>query len=290
MPTQPKVSILTTVYNREKYLAACIESVLASTYQGWELVIVDDQSKDQSVTIAQQYAAKDPRIRVYINEKNLGDYPNRNRAASYAKGTYLKYLDADDLMYPHGLKIMVEIMDQFPECALGISQEVAEDVKPYPFVMTPLETFRREFLQRGVLGLGPTGTIIRRDAFEQLGGFTGTRYIGDTEMWYQLAMHYPVVKMVPGLTFWRQHDDQEISKGTDSFFYLENAFKLKTTTLQSSGIPLTTIEKQQALQKLNQRFARNLLRLIKHGRFKAANQIRLKCAISWLQVFSYLKS
>lgn len=282
---KPKVSILTTVYNREKYLAACIESVLASTFTDWEMIIVDDQSKDNSVAIAQSYAAQDKRIQVHVNAQNLGDYPNRNKAASYAKGTYLKYLDADDLLYPHGLEIMVNTMEAYPECALGISQQVAEDVKPYPFVMTPKETFQREFLQRGVLGLGPTGTIIRRDAFEAIGGFTGTRYIGDTELWYKLAMRYPVVKMVPGLTFWRQHDDQEITKGHESFFYLENAYKHEIATLDHPDLPLTTDERIKALQKIQKRFSRNVLRLVKQGKWKTANAIRSSCKVSWWALF-----
>jgi glycosyltransferase involved in cell wall biosynthesis len=246
---------------------------------------VDDQSKDQSVTIAQQYAAKDTRIQVYINEKNLGDYPNRNRAASYAKGTYLKYLDADDLIYPHGLGVMVETMEQFPECALGISQEVAEDFKPYPFVMKPHETFHREFLQRGVLGMGPTATIIRREVFEALGGFTGTRYIGDTEMWYKLAVKHPVVKMVPGLIFWRRHDDQEITKGQDSFFYLENAYKHAVETLMYKNFPLSKQEKQMALQITQKRFSRNILRLLKLGKFKEAYRITRSVNVKWWQLF-----
>ena len=91
---------------------------------------------------------------------------------------------------------MVHTMEQFPEAALGISQAVARGCKTLSiYVMQPKETFTREFLMRGVLGLGPTGTIIRRDVFEKLGGFTGTRYIGDTELWYKLALAYPVVKM-----------------------------------------------------------------------------------------------
>ena len=102
--TRCKVSILTTVYNRDKYLAACINSVLASSYQDWELIIVDDVSTDTSLAISKSYEQKDARIKVYVNDKNLGDYPNRNKAASYAKGKYLKYLDADDLIYPRGLE------------------------------------------------------------------------------------------------------------------------------------------------------------------------------------------
>jgi glycosyltransferase involved in cell wall biosynthesis len=284
----PLVSILTTVYNREKYIAACIESVLASSYQNWELIIVDDVSSDTSVAIAQRYEQKDPRIKVYVNDKNLGDYPNRNKAASYAKGKYLKYLDADDLIYPHGLEVMVHSMEQFPEAALGISQKVAEDIKSYPFVMKPKETFTREFLQRGVLGLGPTGTIIRRDAFEKLGGFNDTRYIGDTEMWYKIAFVYPVVKMEDDLIFWRQHDDQEITKGQDSFFYLENAFKLKINTLHKEVMPLGHLERQIALKKVKKRFSRNLLRLVKQGQFSTVHRIQKACRVSWIKILKYL--
>ena len=96
MNDSPLVSLLMTSYNREKYIGFAIESVLASTYTNWELIIVDDGSIDKTVEIAQQYEKKDGRIRFYRNEKNLGDYPNRNKAASYAGGKYIKYVDADD--------------------------------------------------------------------------------------------------------------------------------------------------------------------------------------------------
>lgn len=281
----PKVSVLTTVYNREKYIAACIESVLASTFQDWEMIIVDDQSKDNSVAIAKSYEARDSRIKVFVNETNLGDYPNRNQTASYAQGKYIKYLDADDMIYPHGLEIMVKTMEVFPEAALGISKEVAEDYKPYPFVMQSEESFRREFLMRGVLKLGPTGTIIRRDKFEELGKFTGTRYIGDTEMWYKMALHYPVVKMVPGLTFWRQHDDQEITKGMENYFYLENTYKHAMATLDDPKMPLSIQEITIAKQKIDKRFGRDIIRLIVVKKeFKKARSIMKSCQYSWSQL------
>jgi glycosyltransferase involved in cell wall biosynthesis len=281
----PLVSILTTVYNREKYIAACIESVLASSYQNWELIIVDDVSSDTSVAIAQRYEQKDARIKVYVNDKNLGDYPNRNKAASYAKGKYLKYLDADDLIYPRGLEVMVQTMEQFPEAALGISQKVVEDVKPFPFVMQPKETFTREFLMRGVLGLGPTGTIIRRDAFETLGGFTGTRYIGDTEMWYKLSLAYPVVKMEDNLIFWRQHDDQEITKGHDTYFYLEHNYNHVMQTLSNPLVPLSAKDLMRAKQKIKKRFSRAVLRLMLIDRkFKIALRIMRSCRVTFLDL------
>ena len=116
----PKVSVLTTVFNREKYLEACIESVLQSTFQDWELIIVDDQSRDNSVEIAQSYAENDSRIHLHVNPINLGDYPNRNYAASLAKGKYIKFLDADDLIYPNGLEVMVKTMEEYPNAKFHV--------------------------------------------------------------------------------------------------------------------------------------------------------------------------
>src|SRR5271156_3108445 len=103
-----------TAYNREKYIAQAIDSILESTYKNFELIIVDDCSKDKTVEIAKGYAQKDSRVKVFINEKNLGDYPNRNKAASYANGKYLKYVDSDDVVYPTGLEVFVNSMEQFP--------------------------------------------------------------------------------------------------------------------------------------------------------------------------------
>ena len=277
----PKVSILTTVYNREKYLAACIESVLASTYQDWELIIVDDVSIDTSVAIAKNYEKKDARIKVYVNQTNLGDYPNRNKAASYAKGKYLKYLDADDVIYPNGLEVMVHTMEQFPEAGLGISQKVREDIKPFPFLMQPKETFIREFLMRGVLGLGPTGTIITRNAFQKVGGFTGMRYIGDTELWYKIALIYPVVKMEDKLVFWRQHEDQEITKGNENYFYLEQNYLNAQKTLKNRVITLSYKEVLLVKQKIDKRFARAIIRLlIIDFKIKVAFRILKSCNFS----------
>ncbi len=82
----PLVSVLITVFNRECYLAAAVDSVLAQTMQDFEIVIVDDCSTDGSVDIARAYAARDPRIRFFRNDRNLGDYPNRNKAAGLATG------------------------------------------------------------------------------------------------------------------------------------------------------------------------------------------------------------
>ena len=117
---QPLVSVLMTAYNREQYIGEAIQSVLDSTYTNFELIIVDDCSNDATVSIAKGYESKDKRIKVYVNEKNLGQFPNRNCAASYARGKYLKYLDSDDTIMNFGLGYCVEQMEKFPEAGMGM--------------------------------------------------------------------------------------------------------------------------------------------------------------------------
>src|SRR6266581_1256369 len=80
MQTQPLVSLVTPVYNGEKYLAECIESVLVQTYQNWEYIIVNNCSTDRSREIAEGYAKQDARIRIHTNQKFVGMIQNHNIA------------------------------------------------------------------------------------------------------------------------------------------------------------------------------------------------------------------
>ena len=79
---RPAVSVLMTAYNRENYIAESIDSVLAQRFGDFELIITDNQSTDGTVEIARRYERLDPRVRVVVNERNLGQFGNRNRAAS----------------------------------------------------------------------------------------------------------------------------------------------------------------------------------------------------------------
>lgn len=91
----PKISIIVPVYNVEKYLHRCIDSILAQTYTDWELLLIDDGSKDASGRICDEYAARDERIRV-IHKENTGVSDTRNKGLDVARGKYLFFLDADD--------------------------------------------------------------------------------------------------------------------------------------------------------------------------------------------------
>ncbi len=90
------VSIITPVYNGERFLAKTIESVIGQSYGNWEMLIVNDGSTDRSEAIASEYAAKDSRIRV-INQPNGGSAAARNHGIREAEGRYIALLDGDDL-------------------------------------------------------------------------------------------------------------------------------------------------------------------------------------------------
>lgn len=250
-----------TAYNRESYLADAISSVLNSSFQDFELIVVDDRSKDRTFQIAKDYAAQDPRIKVYQNETNLGDYGNRNQAASYATGKYLKYLDADDMIYKYTLSILVDGMEQFPEAAIGIEQPFFKKInEPLPTIVNPEWVARNQFLAFGVLDAGPSGVIMRRDAFVKIGGFTKARYTGDTDLWMRLSFAYSSVLFPPGMFFWRQHPEQESHKERAERAVILERYNDSLHYILDSSTPLSTHDRDVALKKLNRRFINKLVR------------------------------
>jgi glycosyltransferase involved in cell wall biosynthesis len=108
----PIVSIVTPVYNSEKYIEDTIESVLKQTYPHWEMIIVNDCSTDNTRSIIEKYAKVDMRIHIINNTKNIGAALSRNVALETAKGRYIAFLDSDDVWFPEKLTVQIEFMEQ----------------------------------------------------------------------------------------------------------------------------------------------------------------------------------
>ncbi|MGN6711819.1 glycosyltransferase family 2 protein [Anaerocolumna jejuensis] len=106
------VSIITPMYNAERFVSNAIQSVLMQTYTKWEMIIVDDGSIDQSYKIASEHKNTDNRIHIIRLERNYGISYARNRAISQAKGKYIAFLDSDDIWLPNKLRTQVEIMER----------------------------------------------------------------------------------------------------------------------------------------------------------------------------------
>lgn len=139
MTTQrPQVSIGLPVYNGENFLAAAIESILAQTFQDFELIICDNASTDQTEAICRHYAAQDDRIRYYRNDRNLGAAPNYNRTFDLATGQYFKWAAHDDLCGPTFLEACVAVLDQDPGVVLchpgsAVIDEQGQVKRPYRY-------------------------------------------------------------------------------------------------------------------------------------------------------------
>ena len=106
------ISIITPVYNSEKFLKNCVESVKTQTCQEWEHILVDDCSTDNSASIIQKYARQDRRIRYHRLNQNSGPGVARNKAIELAKGRFIAFLDCDDIWYPKKLERQIRFMTE----------------------------------------------------------------------------------------------------------------------------------------------------------------------------------
>lgn len=206
----PLVSVLLTVYNREQYLAESIESVLAQSFGDFELIIVDDHSTDGSVEVARRYERLDRRVRFVINDRNTGQFPNRNHAASLARAPFIKYHDSDDVMYSHCLAVMVPPLRSEPRAGFGLSGDQSWPGCAVPRLLTPRQAYQREFLGFGLFMYGPGSALIRTDVFRELGGFDDHGTPSDTIFWMRACARYPVLLLPGDLFYYRPHRGQAL--------------------------------------------------------------------------------
>jgi glycosyltransferase involved in cell wall biosynthesis len=249
-------------------------SVLAQTFTDFELLIVDDQSTDGTPDVARELQRQDSRIRVVVNERNLGDYGNRNRAATFARGSFLKYHDSDDLMYPHCLEIMVSMLEAEPRAGFGLSSGHAWPGGPCPMLLTPRMAYQREFLGSGLFMCGPGGSIFRSDVFRALGGFPLLGPHSDALFWLHACKTTPCVLMPADLFWYRVHSGQHLQTAAGQYDALP-LFKRVWEALDSPDCPLTEEEREQAKRNSTFNLARKTLQDLRGRRWRlAAERVR----------------
>jgi glycosyltransferase involved in cell wall biosynthesis len=284
----PLVSILLTAYNRESYIAASIESVLAQTLRDFELIITDDRSSDATLAIAQAYARRDSRIRVFRNERNLGDYANRNHAASFATGELLKFHDSDDVLYPHCLEIMVSLLSAEPSAGFALSSSTAWPGGPAPMLSTPRLSYQREFLGFGLFNAGPAGALFWTRTFRALGGFEDHGAASDNIFWLRACAKYSVV-LVPGDLFWyRLHPGQsQQSTAAARAYALVPSYQWRA--LASADCPLTRDERAQARRNVAFSTAKQIWRTLRRGDWAQAVWRLRRSGIAPVEWLQYLR-
>ncbi len=275
------LSVIITSYNRQDFIAAAIESVLASTYKDFELIISDDGSVDKTVEIIKAYAQSDRRIKIFISEQNKGQFANRNIAASFAHGKYIKYLDSDDIIYPYSLQIMMDAMLKFPEAGLGFSIKYEDSSKPYPYLVQPGEAFLTHYLQHELLMIGPSGLIIKKEAFDAVNGFEFFGMPSDNHLALKIAGRYPVVALQRDLFWWRLHPQQVFSHNIGNHQNILNNYLFNTDILLPHS-PLEESQNKIIFRNQEKIFFTNLLKLV----FKKAKPL---AALSLYRQYRMLK-
>lgn len=128
MDKKPEISVVMPVYNAAPYLALAIESILKQSFSDFEFIIVEDGSSDASREIVAEFAKKDSRIHLIINEKNIGETPSRNVGLGASSGKYIAVFDADDVSFPKRLQLQKEFLDTHPEIFLvGARPEIIDE-------------------------------------------------------------------------------------------------------------------------------------------------------------------
>ncbi|HEY7292950.1 MAG TPA: glycosyltransferase family 2 protein [Vicinamibacterales bacterium] len=270
-PESPRVSVVMTAYNRADYLTEAIESVLAQSFADFELIVVDDHSTDDTVGVARKYLT-DPRVRVMSNAHNLGDYPNRNFAASLARGEYLKYHDSDDVMYGHCLQVMVSAMDSESRADFALTSHRSWPGGPSPMLLTPRRAYEREFLGTGIFQLGPSCGLFRRRFFESIGGFPEEGGASDYLFWFKACARGRAL-LVPGdLFYYRVHAGQMLQRDQNAIEYA-HARRLAWSQLSSSGCPLDRADLERAKRNFVFTLARDVYYQVRDGNLKAARAL-----------------
>ena len=214
---EPFVSIVTPVYNGERFLQACVESVLAQEYQNWEYIIVNNCSTDRTLTIANAYAAQDRRVRIRCNTEFVNADANHNIAfreiSEHSK--YCKVIAADDWLEPQCIRRLVETAEAYPTAGLiGSYQRSGQSIRWMG--LPAVETFAkgREIAQRSlrreinVLGM-PTSVLYRADLVRKRESFfPHTRPHADTSACFEIFKEADFAFVHEVLSHERLHDGQ----------------------------------------------------------------------------------
>jgi glycosyltransferase involved in cell wall biosynthesis len=213
---RPLVWVVTPVYNGERYLAECIESVLAQTYDHWRYLVVDNCSTDRTPEIVRAYAAQDPRVRLHQNTNFLPMMQNWNHALQLLpdEAEYCKVVHADDTLFPECLERMTEVAERHPSVAIVTSyalygESVRHEGVPYPVQVVDGRDICRSTLRGECYVFGsPSSILLRASTVRDRPSFYNEQNLhADTEVCFDLLKDADLGFVHQVLTRTRLHSD-----------------------------------------------------------------------------------
>ena len=269
----PFVSVVTPVFNGERYLAECIDSVLEQTFGDWEYIVVDNQSTDATASIVERYAGKDPRIRLHRSDAFRPVVANWNYALRQIspQSAYCKVVHADDALTPRCLERMVGLAEEHPSVALVGAFRLAgseldlDGVVPSRASVVSGEVICRHSLLGGrdVFG-SPTSLLLRASAVREPAAFYNEAHLhADTEACYEVlkAGDFGFVHEI--LTYTRRHGDSITSEAGRLGTWLPDHLAI---LLAYGPVYLTDHELDRRIGQLIRRYNRSLTRSTLRGR------------------------
>lgn len=228
----PLVSIVTPSFNQASFLRATIESVLAQDYPNIEYLVLDGGSTDGSVDIIREYAA---RIAYWSSQPDQGQADAINRAWQRSRGEIVSYLNSDDTLEPHAVRLSVQALSNQPEA--GMSYGGCAWVDKYgheigriyanPFSLADL-LLNNRFAQPSV--------FIRRFALERAGMLDPSmHYMLDYDLWVRIALHFPAARVPEIISRFRLHDESKTASRCK--FFLEDNLRLLDRAFNDPAFP-----------------------------------------------------
>jgi glycosyltransferase involved in cell wall biosynthesis len=280
-PAAPLVTVLTPVFNGERYLAEAIESVLAQTFRGFEYIIVNDGSTDASEAIAQCYAARDPRIKV-LSHPNIGAAGAMNRGLAAASGTWVAILDHDDVCAPTRIERQLRAAQAQSQIAVwgsfawrvGPRRQRLRLLRVGP---TSGQEFRRLRDHDEIVPLIHPTAFLHRETILQLGGYDAAfRGAEDIELWSRVADAYAIQVIPEALLDYRMHDT---SFSSTQVLKLERAHRwiLARQRARRAGAPIPSYAEFRAREH-----AEPWLRRTVRRRYERSVVARRRAQLEWL--------
>lgn len=278
------VTVAMVTYNSAAYIRHAIESVLASSYPNFELVISDDCSTDDTWEIVKSY--KDDRIVTNRNPQNIGEYANRNICVELAKGEFLLFIDGDDMIYPHGLEFMVKMLMKFPQCGMALMRWYKKNIF-YPVVISPYQFYIESFFNDGYNNIALSNVLFRTQLLKKMGGFSTKFKSGDSFIRLKFGAIYDTLLINDGLTWWRETPNQASSFIKLNYKFLIENFNISFSSLSEKSCPLNEKEIELAKINLNTKILQNAFQLLKNGKIKNAILLLREFKIPLYKIIKY---
>jgi len=277
------VTVVTVTYNSSLFVRDAIESILAQHYTNFEYIIGDDCSTDDTWDIICEY--HDPRIRKYRNEKNIREYPNRNKAIEMATGKYLIFIDGDDILLTHGLGYYVEMMEKFPEAGMAIQKGYYNNIV-FPALLQSEEIIRNHYFgHEDMLSSSFASNFFRTAILKKEGLLSTDHKGGDNEVRVRIALRYPILFIAGWVSWPRETPGSASSKISLSRSNLEKLMYTKNLIKENCSLQPEIIKDINGV--LKRRTVRHILSFLKSARFASAFKLKHSTGIGFVDIWKY---